>query len=322
MGRVVVPEFLPAEHVARLEVHFEVVYEPDLYADVERLRREVGTADAIVIRNRTRVDGGLLAAAPTLSVVGRLGVGLDNIDTEACAEAGVRVIPATGANSVSVAEYVFGALLTLARPVFGLTESMVAGVWPRQGHAFGVELMGKTLGLVGFGTIARHVARRALAFDMVVVAHDPLVPAEDPAWASVASVDMDELLRDADVVSLHVPLTEATRNLIDAATLARMKQGAILINTARGGVVDERALAAALRAGSLGGAALDVFASEPLEAGPAAAFAGLENLILTPHIAGNTVESVDRVGSMTVESVIRALTAGDDADPMSGVSGG
>ena len=305
--RIVVPEFLPEQNLARLETAAEVVYDPDLYGDRSRLLETVGSAEAIVIRNRTRVDSELLATAKKLKVVGRLGVGLDNIDMKACAESGVTVIPAVGANAVSVAEYAISAMLILTRGVFGMTESMVAGEWPRQGHAFGRELMGQTLGLIGFGSIARKVAARASAFDVAVISHDPYLSDDDPAWREVRRVELDELLEEADIVSIHIPLNDETKNLIDAYALERMKRGAILINTSRGGIVDEAALAGAMREGRIGGAAIDVFAVEPLGPEQAALFAGLDNLILTPHVAGNTAESVDRVAGVITEAVLELL---------------
>lgn len=309
MTKVVVSEFLPENHLELLRHRFEVLYEPDLHADRARLFAEIGDAAAVFIRNRTRIDQELLNAAPSLRVVGRLGVGLDNIDIEGCAGAGVTVIPAMGANAVSVAEYVIGAMLVLVRGVYGMTPSMVAGEWPRQGHAFGREVMGQTLGLVGFGSIAREVASRAASFGMRIVAHDPLLPEDDDAWGMVGKVDLETLLATSDVVSLHVPLDDRTLNMIDADALETMKPTAILVNTSRGGIVDETALAEALRNHRLGGAALDVFASEPLGPEPAATFAGVPNLLLTPHVAGNTVESVDRVGTMIVDAVIEFLAS-------------
>lgn len=308
MTKVVVSEFLPAPHLERLRQSFEVVYDPDLYADRARLLTETKDAAAVFIRNRTRIDQELLDSAPGLRVVGRLGVGLDNIDLERCDEAGVTVIPAVGANAVSVAEYVIGAMLVLLRRVYDMTPSMVAGEWPRQGHAFGHEILGKTLGLVGLGSIARQVAVRAAAFGMGIIAFDPFLPDDDTTWATVGKVDLETLLATSDVVSLHVPLGEGTRNLIDAAALALMKPTAVLVNTSRGGIVDETALAAALRRGSIAGAALDVFSTEPLGPEPAATFADVPNLLLTPHLAGNTEEAVDRVASMIVAAVEEALT--------------
>lgn len=307
MTKLVVSEFLPEPHLERLRRRFVVVYDPDLYADRGRLLSEMGNAAAIFIRNRTRIDNELLASAPELRVVGRLGVGLDNIDLGGCAAAGVTVIPAVGANAVSVAEYVLGAILVLLRGVYDMTPSMVAGEWPRQGHAFGHELLGKTLGLIGLGSIARQVAVRAAAFGMGIVAFDPFLPDDDAAWGTVGKVSLETLLATSDVISLHVPLGEGTRNLIDAAALTLMKPTAVLVNTSRGGIVDETALAAALREGSIAGAALDVFSAEPLGPEPAATFADVPNLLLTPHLAGNTEEAVDRVAAMIVAAVEEAL---------------
>jgi len=307
LTKVVVSEFLPEPHLDRLRQSFEVVYDPDLYADRDRLLAELAGSAAILIRNRTRIDPSLLAAAPKLQVVGRLGVGLDNIDLDGCAAAGVTVLPAVGANAVSVAEYVIGAMLVLLRGVYDMTPSMVAGEWPRQGHAFGHELSGKTLGLVGLGSIARQVALRAAPFGMGIVAFDPFLPDDDAAWGTVGKVDLETLLSTSDVVSLHVPLDEKTRNLIDAAALALMKPTAVLVNTSRGGIVDEPALARALESCALAAAALDVFATEPLGPGPAAVFAGVPNLLLTPHLAGNTEEAVDRVATTIVAAVIEAV---------------
>ncbi len=307
MSNILVSEYLPDEQLDLLRTRHDVVYDPDLCTDRSRLLDRMSGVEALFTRNRTRVDEELIAAAPDLRVIGRLGVGLDNIDMKGCEQAGVRVIHAAGENAVSVAEYVIGAMFVVVRGVYGMTPSMVAGEWPRQGHAFGHELMGKTLGLVGYGSIARQVATRAAGLGMEIIAHDPFVPADDAAWALVRRVDLEALLATSDVISLHVPLSDETRNLIDASVLGRMKPTAVLINTSRGGIVDETALAEALLAGKLGGAALDVFASEPLGQEPAAVFATVPNLLLTPHVAGNTRESVDRVARTIVEKVMTTL---------------
>jgi len=218
----------------------------------------------------------------------------------------VSVHPALGGNTVSVAEYVVTAALMLRRGAFRATDEVLAGGWPRT-RLMGAEAAGATLGLIGFGAIARAVATRARALGMEVIAHDPFLDADDPAWTeALRAPGTDTLLERADVISLHVPLTEDTRGLIGTGALARMRAGAILINTARGGIVDEAALAAALREGRLGGAALDVFADEPLAAGNP--LAGAPNLIATPHIAGVTRESNIRISRMTAEAVDRALS--------------
>jgi (S)-sulfolactate dehydrogenase len=276
--------------------------------DAPRLAAAVRDARALIVRNRTQVRGALLEAAPRLEVVGRLGVGLDNIDVAACEARGIAVYPATGANDLSVAEYVITAALMLLRRAWFATGRVAAGEWPRT-ELMGRELAGKRLGLVGYGAIARVTGRMARDLGMSVAAYDPLLPADHAAWAHALRQPLTELLKDSDVVSLHVPLTDATRNMIDARAIATMRRGAILVNAARGGVVDEAALCESLRSGHLGGAALDVFAREPVDAAAGALFAGVPNLILTPHIAGVTDESNVRVSAVTAEAVARHLGA-------------
>lgn len=306
MADIVIAEFLDESAIAEMLGGFDVLYDPALVDAPERLKAALAGARALVVRNRTQVRAPLLDAAPKLKAVGRLGVGLDNIDLAACRARGVAVFPATGANDVAVAEYVMGAALALVRGAFAATEAVLSGAWPRNASVGG-ELAGRMLGLVGFGAIARETARRARAFDMGVAAFDPYLPPADPAWDGVLRLDLSALLERADVLSLHTPLTAETRRMIDAPALARMKPSAVLVNAARGGVVDEAALAAALRSGRLGGAALDVFEEEPLTAAGAARFQGLRNLILTPHIAGVTAESNVRVSRQTLRTVAAAL---------------
>lgn len=308
--RVIISEFMDEAALSGFAPGTAVLYDPALVEDRARLLGLLGEADALIVRNRTRVDAALLAAAPRLRVVGRLGVGLDNIAMEACAARGVRVFPATGANTLSVAEYVVTAALMLRRAAFTSRAAMLAGDWPRNA-LMGGELSGAVMGLLGYGQIARAVATRVRALGMAVVAHDPMLPADDEAWSGTGRVGMAGLLARSDVLSLHVPLTDTTRGLFDAATLAAMKPGAILINTARGGILDEAALARALQSGTLGGAALDVFAVEPLTAEAARVFADAPNIILTPHIAGVTREGNERVSALTVAQVRDALAEGD-----------
>lgn len=306
--KVVVSEFMDKAALAAFGPAIEVVYDPTLVDDPERLHREVSDADALIVRNRTRVDPPLLNAAPKLRVVGRLGVGLENIDLDACAHKGVAVEPATGANTQSVVEYVIGAMLVLRRGVFASSKAVLAGAWPRSALGAGGEIHGLTLALLGFGAIAQAVARTAGALGMKIAAFDPYLPESDPAWSNVHACDLDEVLSIADVLSLHVPLTQTTKGLIGADALSKMRPGALLINTARGGVVDEAALAAALKNGQLAGAALDVFGKEPLDRPSAAVFDACPNLILTPHIAGVTEPANERVSQVTVENVLRVLT--------------
>jgi (S)-sulfolactate dehydrogenase len=305
--RIVIPEFMDEVAVASLRRRFDVLHDAGLVERRRDLLTSLEAADALIVRNRTQVDAALLAAAPRLRVVGRLGVGLDNIDLTACEARGIEVIPARGANALAVAEYVIGAAFVLLRGAYFASEAVTSGEWPRTALGSGRELAGKTLGVVGFGSIGQLVGRLARALGMTVNGFDVDIPASAALWAEqqTAPRRFDDLLRDADVVSLHVPLTPATRHLINAGKLELMKREAVLINTARGGVVDEAALAAALKAGKLAGAALDVFETEPLPAG--SPLVGCPGLILTPHIAGVTRESNVRVSTMIADNVAAAL---------------
>jgi (S)-sulfolactate dehydrogenase len=306
--KIVICEFMDEKSVYELRgLRFDVTYDPKLVDRREELMRQLGDADALVVRNRTQVTGELLASAPRLRAVGRLGVGLDNIDVPACEARGIAVIPATGANALAVAEYVIATSMLLLRGAYLSTGAVSAGQWPRPQLSEGRECAGKTLGLIGFGGIGRLAARLAKLLGMKVIACDPMLPAHASVWsdAGVRCVSLDTLLAQADAVSLHVPLTEETRELINAERIATMKRGAVFINTARGGIVDETALVQALRDGRLAGAALDVFEREPLAAG--SALAGAPNLILTPHIGGVTRESNERVSAMIAELVAECL---------------
>jgi len=308
MAEIVISEFMDEAAIRDTFAGRSVLYDPKLVDDAPRLLAEARVARALIVRNRTQVRGVLLESATNLRVIGRLGVGLDNIDVATCEARGIAVYPASGANDLSVAEYVITAALMLLRKAWFATARVAAGEWPRT-ELMGRELAGKRLGLVGFGAIARVTARMGRDLGMTVAACDPLLPAEHPAWNDVARQTLDELLAASDVVSLHVPLTNETRNMIDASALGRMRRDAILVNAARGGILDEAALADALKAGRLGGAALDVFEREPVDAAGGARFAGVPNLILTPHIAGVTDESNVRVSSVTAQSVLRHLLA-------------
>jgi (S)-sulfolactate dehydrogenase len=307
--RIVITEFMDEVAVAGLRAVHEVLFEPTLVDDAVRLHAQAADTDAIIVRNRTQVRGELLAAlaAGRCVVVGRLGVGLDNIDVPACQAKGMQVIPATGANALSVAEYVIASAMMLLRGAYLSTAAVAGGSWPRTALSNGRELGGRTLGLIGFGSIGQLTARLAQGMGMKVIAHDPLLAAGDPAFTSsgVACVGLGELIGQADVVSLHVPLVDSTRGLFDAERIASMKAGAVLINTARGGIVDGLAVAEALRGGRLGGAALDVFDTEPLPA--QAHFEGCPNLLLTPHVAGVTRESNERVSALVAARVLEAL---------------
>lgn len=304
--KVVVTEFMDPSALKLFGAETQVVYDPALADGREALFEQMTEAEGLIVRNRTLVDAELIGRAPRLRVVGRLGVGLDNIDLAACEARGIAVRPAAGANTQAVAEYVIWAMLTLLRRGGADNTPMIAGGWPREA-SIGREAGGRTLGLLGYGRIARTVAGIADTLGMEVIAHDPhLLDCE--AWHPARPVDLETLLHKADVLSLHVPLTRETCGIIGENALGILRPGAIVVNTARGGILDEAALAAALRSGRLGGAALDVFAQEPLSAGAAQVFAEVPNLILTPHIAGVTREANIRVSEMTVRHVMEELT--------------
>jgi (S)-sulfolactate dehydrogenase len=307
--QIVISEFMDESAVAQLQAQHNVVFDPTLVDDMPRLLQLAQTADALIVRNRTQVRGELLAALARCKVIGRLGVGLDNIDVSACEARGMQVIPATGANALAVAEYVIGTAMVLLRGVYLSSAAVASGTWPRPALSNGREISGTCLGLVGFGGIGRLTAKLAQGLGMTVMAHDPMLAADNPVWAEsgVQCASFEDLLSQADVVSLHVPLTPGTANMLSAERIAGMKPGAIVINTSRGGIADERAVAAALRESRLGGAAFDVFESEPLGAG--SAWEGCPNAILTPHVAGVTAESNVRVSTLIAAAVARALKA-------------
>ena len=307
MASIFISEFITSQALETLRSKHDVTYAPESYKQRAELISALQHSDALIVRNLTQVNQELLNGAPKLKVVGRLGVGLENIELPACAQRNIKVIPATGANAESVAEYVIGTALALTRGFLPATVQTLNGSWPRAHFSSFHEFTGKTLGIVGFGSIGRVTAQKAIAFGLKCLAYDPMLPGTsiDVGGTAVPLVTLDALLAASDAVTLHLPLLPETRGLFSAATLDKMKQGACLINTARGGIVDEKALAERLRSGRLGGAALDVFEKEP--ATDLSHFAGLSNFIATPHIAGVTSESNDRVSQMIADEVIRFL---------------
>lgn len=303
--RVVISEFIAPEGLAVLGGHVDLVADATLVGDRPRLLEAMGDADAIIVRDRTMIDVELLDAAPRLRTVGRLGVGTDNLDLEALEARGVKVHLATGANAVSVAEHVIGALLFLSRPSFTATARVAAGGWPRP-ELIGRELAGRTLGLLGFGATARAVAHRAAALGMTIATADPMVTDPGPG---VTLLEPDALFGAADALSVHAPLLPSTRGMVGEAAIGRMPEGALLVDTSRGGVVDHDAVIAGLRSGRLAGAALDVYPSEPLSAEEGARYVDVPGLLLTPHLAGVTLESNVRISRMIAEAVVATLTA-------------
>jgi D-3-phosphoglycerate dehydrogenase / 2-oxoglutarate reductase len=269
------------------------------------LAKEIANADGLIVRSATRVTADLLESTAKLRVVGRAGVGVDNIDVEAATHRGVLVMNTPGGNAVSVAEHTLALMLALARSVPQANAAIQAGRWEKTSS--GTELRGKTIGLLGLGRVGTEVARRARALEMKVLAHDPYVTPAAARELEVELVPFEDLLRRSDVISLHTSLGPATEKMINAAALAQMKRGTRLINCARGELIDEAALAEALRSGHLAGAAVDTFAQEPPKNSP---LLGLPNLIATPHVAGSTAEAQEEVGTLIAQQVRDYLADG------------
>lgn len=310
MAKIVICEFMDERAVAQLAASHDVLYDANLQKDAPRLLVEAANCDALIVRNLTQVRGELLAALKTsgrCKVIGRLGVGLDNIDVAGCEAAGMAVIPATGANALSVAEYVITSALLLLRGAYTCSQEVASGQWPRAAVSNGREMAGQTLGVIGFGSIGQFTAQKARAMGMHVIAFDAMLPTGAAVFAQngVAQVTLDDLIKQSDVVTLHVPLVDGTRGLFNAARIASMKPGAILINTSRGHILDVAAVAAALRSGQLGGAAMDVFDVEPMPAN--ADLQDCPNLLLTPHISGLSFQSNERVSFLIAKKVLERL---------------
>ncbi len=308
---IVVAELIWPEGLQVLGRAGAVRYDPELHRRAGELAAALAGAEALVVRNRTRVTADLLALAPRLRVVGRLGAGLDNVDVAACRRRGVEVVYAPAANAVSVAEMTLALLLALARRLPQADAHVRAGGWDRQAFA-GTELAGKVLGILGFGRIGRLVAERARPFGLTLLTAHPRLAPEHPDLArlGVRLVTLDHLLAQSDFLVVLLPLNATTRGFLDARALARLKPGAFLIAVGRGGVVDEAALAAALEEGRLGGAALDVRAAEPPAPGDPVTerLNRLPNVILTPHVAGLTEEAQRRTCAQVAEDVLRVLS--------------
>ncbi len=275
-------------------------------------------ADALLVRSATRVDAETLRHAPVLKVVARAGVGLDNVDVAAATERGVMVVNAPTSNIVSAAEHAVALLLAVARRIPAADASLRGGAWKRSAFS-GVELAGKTVGVVGLGKIGQLVAQRLAAFGTELIAYDPYVSPARAAQLGIELVDLDELLSRSDAISVHLPKTPETLGLIGADQLAKTKPGALIVNAARGGLVDEQALADAIRDGQVGGAGLDVFATEPCTASP---LFELAQVVVTPHLGASTAEAQDRAGTDVARSVQLALRGEFVPDAVNVISGG
>jgi D-3-phosphoglycerate dehydrogenase len=299
--RILVAEPIAPEGVALLPAHHEVDERPGLTP--AELCASLADYDALVVRSQVQVDAAVIAAAPRLQVIGRAGVGVDNVDLEAATRAGITVVNAPTGNTIAAAEHTLALLYGVARKIAAADASVRRGEWQRTQFT-GLELRGRTLGLVGLGKIGQAIAARARAMEMAVLASDPYVTAEQAAHHGAELVPFDDLLARADVVSVHVPLSRATRGMIGAKELGRTKPGAILLNVARGGVVDEAAVAAALTAGTLAGAGIDVYEHEPPVGSP---LLDAPNTLLTPHLGASTAEAQVAVAEEIADQVIDVL---------------
>jgi D-3-phosphoglycerate dehydrogenase len=299
---LIIATTLKPQGLALLEPVARITRLPD-YATPETLVPLLSDVDAILSRTGT-LSREVIEAAPRLKIISRHGVGCDNIDVPACTEHGVIITTAGDANSEAVSEHAMAALLAVARMLPFADRSIRAGIWDRA-SVRSVELQGKTLGLVGLGRTGSRMAHHAQGFDMQVLACDPYATPEMARAAHAELVDLTTLLRRADFVSVHAPLTAETRHIIGAAELALMKPEAILVNTSRGGLVDEAALYAALSEGRIAGAALDVFEEEPL--GADSPLRGLDNVVLSPHVAGTTEEALIRLCERAAENILRVF---------------
>ena len=297
---------MDSEQVERLSLEHNVSYEPELYLDSKALLDKSVNVHALIVRNKTNVNKKLLDTVKDLKIIGRLGVGLDNIDISHCKEKNVPVVIAEGANAKSVSEYVMMGLLTLFRGTRSSTESILRGKWDRAGH-IGSEINGKTLGIVGIGAIGRIVAKNARIMGMNLIGNDIEISDDDNLWKdlNIECCSFEDLLHRADAITLHVPLNQETHNLFGKEEFKKMQKGSFIINTSRGGIVNEGDLLKYLKNEHLGGAMLDVFENEPVK--DSTLFSGLENLILTPHIAGLTVESNIRVSQTISDKVLDYL---------------
>ncbi len=299
--KILIADGLSEAGLQLLQTIGEVVVNPKITP--AELTASLPDYQALIVRSRTKVTEAVIAAGPALTVIGRAGVGVDNIAVAAAVARGITVVNSPLAASVSVAELTLGLMLALARAVPAADAALKQGRWEKSAF-MGSELNGKTLGLLGLGRIGVEVVKRARAFDMTAVAYDPYLNEAQIRERGAAPVSFDQALAQADYLSLHLPLTAETRNLLDAARLAQMKRGARLLCLARGGVIDEDALRAALDSGHLAGAGLDVFAAEPP---PAGSIAMHPKVVATPHIGAQTAEAQTRAGVAIAEEVLAVL---------------
>ena len=306
MKKVLITEFMEQDSVDKMSENFDVTYDTSLHENQAKLSSLISNTDAVIVRNKTQLTEDLLSKAEQLTFVGRLGVGLDNIDTDYCSNNGIFVQPATGMNADSVAEYVITCSLSLLKNIPIAHHGTSSGQWPRTSIE-SRELGRKTLGLLGFGVIGKKVSRLAQVFGAKVIAYDPFVPESEASKHNVSLVKQEDLFDLSDVISIHLPLTDQTRDLINARSFNLMKQNPIIINSSRGSIVNEKDLLQAYSEKIISGFALDVYSSEPVEEDFYKHISNSMNCILTPHNSGVTTESNVRVSQFIAEKTINFL---------------
>lgn len=305
--RVLVSDELSETAVQIFRDHgVEVDFQPKLGKDKEKLAEIIGNYDGLAIRSATKVTEKLIAAATNLKVVGRAGIGVDNVDIPAASRRGIIVMNTPFGNSITTAEHAIALMFAVARQLPAADGSTQAGKWEKS-KFMGVEITGKVLGVIGAGNIGSIVCARAIGLKMHVIAYDPFLSKERAEEMGVVKVELDELLAQADFISLHVPLTDKTRNILNAEAIAKAKPGVRIINCARGGLVDEKALAEALKAGHVAGAGFDVFEVEPATESP---LFGLPNVVCTPHLGASTTEAQENVALQVAEQMSEYLVKG------------
>ena len=306
MKKVLITEFMEQDSVDKMSENFDVTYDTSLHENQAKLSSLISNTDAVIVRNKTQLTEELLSKAKQLTFIGRLGVGLDNIDTDYCSNNGIFVQPATGMNADSVAEYVITCSLSLLKNIPIAHHGTSSGQWPRTSIE-SRELGRKTLGLLGFGVIGKKVSRLAQVFGAKVIAYDPFVKESEASKHNVSLVKQEDLFDLSDVISIHLPLTDQTRDLINARSFNLMKQNPIIINSSRGSIVNEKDLLQAYSEKIISGFALDVFSSEPVEEDFYKHISNSMNCILTPHNSGVTTESNVRVSQFIAEKTINFL---------------
>ena len=300
MIKILITEFIDSQSLQNINKKFDVIYKKDAWQNKDFLEKEIQKFDGVIVRNKTSLDKNILINASNLKFIGRLGVGLDNIDTEYCKKNNIIVQPATGMNSDSVAEYVVNSSLTLLKKSQIINEQTLQGKWPRT-SIITKELKGKTFGLIGFGDISKKVLKLINVFDVACIAYDPFINSKQMEVDNIKKVSFDEILNLADIISIHVPLNNETKYLFDRQAFIKMKKQPIIINSSRGGIINEKDLIDAYRNKYISGFALDVFENEPINETFYKNISNDMNCILTPHIAGVTKESNLRVSNFIID---------------------